>query len=173
MTTTNQESIKNSINASNITFAHLAIANFYDGLFGELFEDLFSLPISDILKNPIVGIYYRQYGKLVIGFLTSDVDKNDDRRVTDNKVANNRAANNRTANNGAADGNDNQRKDNDQNSDEDYKEEQGELDHSKKGFFLDKTRFSTLVISKKALLDILGDVKLKMVTSDIDKKLTR
>ncbi len=107
MTTTNWDSIKNSINASNITVAHLAIANLHYGLFGELFEDLFSLPISDILKNPIVGIYYGQYGKLVIGFLTSDVDKNDDKRVTDNKVANNRAANNRVVDNGAADGNDN------------------------------------------------------------------
>lgn len=101
-----------------------------------------------------------------------DMDKNDDGGVADNGVANNRAADNKVANDGVVDNNNNQGESNDQNSDGDYTEKEKEPSYLGKGFFLDKTRFLTLIILKKALLDILEDVNLRTVISDAGKKLT-
>lgn len=54
-TTVDWDSIQNFIDALHVTFAGLAAANLHYGLFGELFEGLSPLPISDIPEDPVVG----------------------------------------------------------------------------------------------------------------------
>ncbi len=180
-TTTDWDSIKNSINAPDVTFACLAIANLHYGSFGELVEGLSPLPISDLLEDHIVGTHYRQYGELMAGFHptsdrdrnkkdTLDVDENDGKRAADDKVVDDGAADDGVAENKAANDDDNQGESNNQNSDRDYMVKQKKPSHLGKGFFLDKTWSRTLVIPEKAVLYISEGVK---SASNIDKKLTR
>lgn len=68
------------------------------------------------------------------------------------------------------DNNNDQRKSNNQNRDRDYTEEQKKPGCLGKSSFLDKTWSPTLVISKKAFLDILEDIKSGTVISDTGKK---
>lgn len=167
------------INALDILFAYLAITNLQYSLFEKHVEGFSPLSISDASEDPIIGIYFGQYSNLVIDF-PLDADENNDRKEANNKAANNRAvangtmdnggADDGTANNGVANNDNDQEKNNDQNSDGGNKEKQGELDHSKKSSFLDKTWSPILVIPEKTLLDIVGDVKPRTVTSDADKK---
>lgn len=59
--------IENLTNGLDVLFVCLVAANLHYGSFGELVEGLFLLPISDIPKDPIIDIYYRQYNELVVG----------------------------------------------------------------------------------------------------------
>lgn len=109
MTTTNWNSIKNSIDASDIAFACLSTANFHYGLFEKLFEGLSPLSIFDIPKDPIVGTYYRQYRELVVSPSTFncnhynkdiiDTDEKNDGQVADNRVADKGVVDNKTVDN--------------------------------------------------------------------------
>lgn len=93
------DSIKNSIDAPDVTFACLATANFHYGLFGERVEGLSLLPISNIPEIPIVDTHYGQYSELVADPPISDRDcynkntvdtnENDDGGVGDDRVADN------------------------------------------------------------------------------------
>lgn len=152
MTTAHWDSIENSIEAPDVSFACLAATNLHYGLYGDFVEGLSFLSISNILEDSVCT-YYGQYGELVVGFRPTsdrdcdkedgfDVDENDDGGAADNKAADNGAADN-----GVAD-----------DDDGDYTEEQKKPGRLEKGSFLDKTRSSTLVTPEMTLLDILeGD----------------
>lgn len=174
MTTADWNIIENSTNAPDVSFTCPTTANLYYSLFGEFVEGFSSFPIFDTSENPIVDTYYGQYGELVTGpcptfdcnfYREDDFDKDDnnDREVADNQVIDN---------------NDDQGEDNNQNSDKNYIREQREPSLLGKNSFLDKTQNSrtpspTLVIPKKAFLDISKEIKLRTVTSNIDKKLSQ
>lgn len=185
-TTVDWNSIKISIDLLDVIFACLAVANLDYGLFGEPVKGFSLLPISNTPEDPVVVIYYGQYGKLVVNLPTFDcdcynkdvvnVDENNDGRAANVGVADDGVVDDR-----AADNDDNQEEGNDQNSDGDDKDKQREFGYSRKGFFLDKTRFPTLITSEKALLNILEkafldtsrDVKPETVIPDVGKKLTQ
>lgn len=57
-TTVNWDSIENSINISDVTFACLAATNHNYNLFGKLVEGLSPLPITDTLENPVIDTHY-------------------------------------------------------------------------------------------------------------------
>lgn len=126
-TTADWNSIKNSINLLEVIFGCLAAANLYYGLFGEPVKGFSHLQISNTLEDPVVVIYYGQYGKLVANPPTFDcdwynkdvvnVDENNDGRAVDVGAADNRVVDDRVA-----DDDDNQEEGNDQNSDGNYKD---------------------------------------------------
>lgn len=153
-TTANQDSIENSINALDITFACLAITSLHYGLFGELVKGFSLFSISNTFEDPIVSTYYGQYSELITGFPTFDYDyynknainvyKNNDKRIVDNKEANNKIVDN-----GAADNNNDQGKNNNQNSNGDYKKEQKILVILKRVFFWIKLDLSPWLHQKR------------------------
>lgn len=132
MTTADWNSIENSIDPLDVIFACLAAANLYYGLFGEPVKDFSPLPISDILEDPVVVIYYGQYGKLVANPPIFDCDCYNKDVVNVDENNDGRAANVGAADDGVvddrvADDDDNQKEGNDQNSDGDYKNKQREF----------------------------------------------
>ncbi len=92
-TTADWDSIKNSIDTSDVTFTRLAAANLYYGSFEKLVEGFSPLSISDIPENPVELMASPRH--------TSDrnrykkdtfvVDKNNDGEAVDDGAVDDRA----------------------------------------------------------------------------------
>lgn len=80
ITTTDWDSIKNSIDAPDVIFSCLTTANLHYDLFGELDEGFLPLPVSNTPKNPIIGTHYGQYDELLTD-LHSTSDCNCDKKM--------------------------------------------------------------------------------------------